>query len=108
MDEKRFPSELCDQTNVRFPAGMRDELKAAAAKSGRSMNAEILARLGTAQKTLRDEFAMAALPEILRHWIEVESANTEDDEARVNAQNVSRQAYAFADAMLSVRSEGAR
>jgi hypothetical protein len=34
-----------EQAMIRLPDGMRDELKAAAAKSGRSMNAEIVERL---------------------------------------------------------------
>jgi plasmid stability protein len=34
-----------DQYMVRFPEGMRDRLKAAAAENGRSMNTEIIARL---------------------------------------------------------------
>jgi len=34
-----------DQFNLRFPDGMRDELKELAAKNGRSLNAEIIVRL---------------------------------------------------------------
>ncbi|WP_060602717.1 Arc family DNA-binding protein [Aureimonas altamirensis] len=34
-----------DQTVVRFPDGLRDLIKAAAAENGRSMNAEIMSRL---------------------------------------------------------------
>lgn len=39
------PSRKLDQYIVRFPDGMRDELKEAAKANGRSMNAEIIARL---------------------------------------------------------------
>lgn len=34
-----------DQFPIRFPEGMREEIKAAAARNGRSMNSEILDRL---------------------------------------------------------------
>lgn len=40
-----FPSDKQDQFMVRFPDGMRDQLKAAAEANNRSMNAEIIARL---------------------------------------------------------------
>lgn len=45
----RIPSRGSDQFNLRFPEGMRDRLKQAAAENGRSMNAEIIQRL---QETL--------------------------------------------------------
>ncbi len=41
----RVPSRGSDQFNLRFPEGMRERLKRAAADNGRSMNAEIVARL---------------------------------------------------------------
>ncbi len=47
MSEEKptYPSRIADQFVVRFPDGMRDRLKEAAAANGRSMNAEIIARL---------------------------------------------------------------
>lgn len=39
------PSRKLDQYIVRFPDGMRDRLKDAAAVNNRSLNAEIIARL---------------------------------------------------------------
>ena len=39
------PSDLADKFMLRMPDGMRDRLKAAAKENGRSMNAEIIARL---------------------------------------------------------------
>lgn len=39
------PSRKLDQYIVRFPDGMRDRIKDAAAQNGRSMNAEIIHRL---------------------------------------------------------------
>lgn len=44
MDELR-PGRDSDQFNVRFPSGMRDRIKLAADRNGRSMNAEIIATL---------------------------------------------------------------
>jgi plasmid stability protein len=41
----RIPSRGSEQFVVRMPDGMRDKLRAEADKNGRSMNAEIIARL---------------------------------------------------------------
>lgn len=41
----RFPSRELDQYIVRFPDGMRQALKDAAKRNGRSLNAEIVQRL---------------------------------------------------------------
>ncbi len=43
--KRLFPSDKQDQYMIRFPDGMRDRLKDEAAKNGRSLNAEIIARL---------------------------------------------------------------
>ena len=45
MARGNFPSAKQDQFVLRFPDGMRGWLKAAADLQGRSMNAEIIARL---------------------------------------------------------------
>jgi len=45
MAKKEFPSDKLDQYIVRFPHGMRDRIKAEAEQNGRSMNAEIIARI---------------------------------------------------------------
>lgn len=45
MKKEQYPSEAADRYIVRFPEGMRDEIKSAAEANGRSMNAEIVARL---------------------------------------------------------------
>ncbi|GAA3721108.1 hypothetical protein GCM10022421_31990 [Oceanisphaera sediminis] len=45
MKEKAYPSEKLDKFMLRFPDGMRDDIKNAAEASGRSMNAEIVHRL---------------------------------------------------------------
>ena len=44
-ERKNYPSFQADQFNVRFPDGMRDRIAATAKGNGRSMNAEIIARL---------------------------------------------------------------
>lgn len=46
-DEQRgnFPSDKQEKFSVRFPDGMRDQVRAEAERSGRSMNQEIIARL---------------------------------------------------------------
>lgn len=65
------PSRKLDQYIVRFPDGMRDELKAAAKANGRSLNAEIihLVERGQAstnnQITPRDLFAATALKALI-------------------------------------------
>jgi hypothetical protein len=58
-----YPSSKQDQFVLRFPSGMRDEIRIAAEENGRSMNSEIVARLsGDSERSmLRDKFAMAAL-----------------------------------------------
>lgn len=45
MAKGEYPSDKADQYMLRFPEGMRDRLKAAADRIGRSMNAEIIARI---------------------------------------------------------------
>ena len=40
-----FPSDRQERFQVRFPDGMRDQVRAEAERSGRSMNQEIIARL---------------------------------------------------------------
>lgn len=46
---KRYPSELAPKFVLRFPQGMREEIREIAANNHRSMTAEIIARL---EKTL--------------------------------------------------------
>lgn len=48
----RVPSRGSDQFVVRFPEGLRDRIRKAADANGRSMNAEIIARL---EKSLQDD-----------------------------------------------------
>lgn len=44
-NENKYPSQLQDKFNLRFPDGMRDVIADRAKQNGRSMNSEIIARL---------------------------------------------------------------
>lgn len=49
------PGQGADAFSVRFPDGMRDRIKAAADRNGRSMNAEIVATLEAAYPPIQLE-----------------------------------------------------
>jgi len=51
MNEKAYPSQQLDKFQLRMPSGMRERIRIAAEKSGRSMNAEIVARLEESFRT---------------------------------------------------------
>ena len=55
-DSQKFPSQLAERFQIRMPDGLRDALRSAAERSGRSMNAEIVWRL---ERTLFDDEAGA-------------------------------------------------
>lgn len=62
------PSRTADQFVVRLPAGMRDIISEAAKLSGRSMNAEIVARLERSLYPASDEeSAMTAIRTLMEH-----------------------------------------
>jgi len=88
-----------DQYQLRLPDGLRDELKASAAANGRSMNAEIVARLTEGTETLRDKFAMAALTGML--------ASDGNDGTFWKPSGLSVSAYEVADVMIAARKGGA-
>ncbi|ROR26563.1 Arc-like DNA binding dprotein [Comamonas sp. BIGb0124] len=46
-EKSGYPSDVADKVLVRLPDGMRDGIKDAAKANGRTMNAEIVARLDT-------------------------------------------------------------
>ncbi|OXS89933.1 hypothetical protein B7H01_19870 [Pandoraea apista] len=56
----KAPSRTADQFVVRFPDGMRDRIASAAKDSGRSMNAEIVARLEKSFQRDTDELSPIA------------------------------------------------
>lgn len=70
-DGERYPSERQQRFIVRMPDGMRERIKIAAERNGRSMNAEIVARL--------DESFLDAvrLPDDLRVRIESSANNNQ-------------------------------
>lgn len=55
MAKPEYPSDKLDQYMVRFPDGMRDRLKQAAADNNRSLNAEIIARLAASFITIEGD-----------------------------------------------------
>jgi len=54
-------AQLQDKYVLRLPDGLRDELKATAKANGRSMNAEIIARLTPMPQLDRIEAALARI-----------------------------------------------
>ena len=56
---KRYPSELAPKCVLRFPQGMREEIREIASSNHRSMTAEIIARLEKTLLSERDEFGIS-------------------------------------------------
>lgn len=94
-DRHKYPSEEAERFQVRLPAGLRNDVRAAAVANGRSMNAEIVARIEAAAdgESLRDRFAGRALVGLLSG--KYSSCLGWDEYAD--------DAYALADAMLKAR-----
>ena len=84
---------------LRMPPALYQRVAAEAEANGRSMNAEIVARLEASGKTLRDEFATAALTGLC-------SAHSSDGEWQVPERHAASKAYEIADAMLAERQKG--
>lgn len=84
---------------LRLPDDVRDQIAAAATENGRSMNAEIVARISNSapEKTLRDEFASQAL-------IGVVAANNPKNYTEFQLAAID--AYSIADAMVKIRESG--
>jgi hypothetical protein len=89
------------QVNMRLPADLLQRIAADATANKRSTTAEVVARLEASAKTLRDEFAMAALTGMLSHG---QGPNTAWHDHMPSA---AEWAYEFADAMLDARKGGA-
>lgn len=98
MSRAGYPSDKQDQFVVRFPEGMRDEIAVAAKANGRSMNAEIVARLSGDAETLRDKFAGLALSGMIA------CAPFKDGTLY---SEIASSSYLWADAMLAARKGGA-
>lgn len=60
MTDSRRPSDLADKMMMRLPPGMREKIAEAAKDSGRSMNAEVVARL---EQSFENDDASAAQAE---------------------------------------------
>lgn len=74
-EDKKRPIQPNDKYIVRFPDGMRDRIAEIAKENGRSMNAEIVARLeeSLAKESELTQESIAALlqqqEERLKHWM---------------------------------------
>ena len=82
MAKPQYPSEKLDQYMLRFPDGMRDQLKFEAAKNGRSLNAEIILRLedsliGRRESSSIDEIATLAVQQMMKTRFAIGSADLE-------------------------------
>lgn len=88
-----------DQYLLRLPPGLRDQIQADADRNGRSMNAEIIARLSGTQDNLRDQIAMAALTGLIASGHTAYDLADSDQQAAYAAFR----AYTAADAMLNAR-----
>lgn len=95
-----------DKYIVRFPEGMREQIAAAAKASGRSMNAEIVARLGAKANpvptSLIDFFGAKAMQAILTGATGIGTLPA--DVRRKALGEVAQLSYEIADAMMEARS----
>ncbi|MDH0368004.1 Arc family DNA-binding protein [Brucella anthropi] len=85
---------------LRIPADLKTSIEVSAKANNRSMTAEIVTRLSAPEKTLRDEFAMAALTGML-HRPEIHSMIKDQDSAALFC-------FQQADAMIAARKGGAK
>lgn len=69
------PSRTADKIMIRLPDGMRERLTAAAEEAGRSVNAEVVARLEAS--FVRDEEAAAARETIEDHDMRIRDLERE-------------------------------
>lgn len=88
------------QVNIRIPRELLMHLASEATANNRSTNAEIVSRLAASGETLRDRFAMAALPWAVSVAMEF---STKDASPAPTAAGL---AYEMADAMLAEREKG--
>jgi hypothetical protein len=87
------------QIKIRFPDALVADIRNSAKDNGRSMNAEVVARLtgrSFDETTLRDEFAGQALAGLL-------SSERATDEIQYAEDVAADRAYRMADAMLAAR-----
>lgn len=93
------------QIVIRPPKGMREQIKADAAANGRSMNAEIVARISQPQNvSLRDWFAgQATEDDIAAHTIWKFNDDLPVDYPPAPDCTREQAKYRYADAMLAAR-----
>lgn len=110
-----------DQYQLRLPAGMREEIAAAAKSNGRSMNSEIIARVSSAETAsdlaaLREKFAIMEWEAIKNQRTPVpigaiaEMIGIDESEYKASVHwpmYVAKRSYAMADAMIAARKAGA-
>ena len=111
-------TQQLDQLKIRLPDGLREQIKVAAKAAGRTMNAEIIYRISTWRepsaadptptaattgKTLRDEFAMAALTGLLA------AGGNSSGNVEINGKTYGYDvaAYLMADGMMKGRDQRA-
>lgn len=102
--EKIYPSEEQERFIVRFPDGMRDRLKEAAAANNRSMNAEIVARLQESFGGISADFGSESHKlELLNEYIEwCERAGRLPETSHLDFCKAYAQAYA-GDTSVGIR-----
>ncbi|KAA0970287.1 Arc family DNA-binding protein [Aureimonas fodinaquatilis] len=94
MAREQYPSEKAERFQIRLPDGLREEIRSAAERNGRSMNAEIVHRLQSVG-SLRDQFAGQALSGFL--------GNSKSLGLQHYPAEAAGAAYRVADAMIAAR-----
>lgn len=89
---------------LRMPFDVAERVAAQANSNGRSMNAEIVARLSNTQANLRDQFAGQQAAAISVYTFE--AAREEGKSVHEATALIAKVAYAVADAMLAARKAG--
>lgn len=101
MNQETNPSvgRESDKFMLRFPDGMRDRIAAAAKESGRSMNAEIVARLMLSFSGSVNDAILAST--VARLNLNISAAELREYTARSEAHNLALLAQKAADALLA-------
>lgn len=77
MARPKYPSDHQDQYMLRLPGGLRDRIKRFAERNGRSMNAEIVARLQGLVATDAEGYVRIWLPSDLLNRIEKQAISNQ-------------------------------
>jgi hypothetical protein len=85
-DKTPYPSDAADKFLLRLPAGMRDQLKAAAKAANRTMNAEVVARLQASFESAGSDEAVKAIAlRLAQTEINLHAATLESDDRLLDA-----------------------